>query len=194
MLQPYDPVWPLRAARHLTALREVLAPLGVAEAFDHIGSTSVPGLRAKAYLDLQVCVSELPAPSPGPFDEALATLGFVPAVGSRPDSPGVHRDLPRGSEVVPDDLWRKRLYTLDIDGPAATILHVRQSASPWARYTVWFRDWLRAHPDARDRYAAFKAAAAAAHAGDPDFDDYTRAKTEFFDQVQDEFEAWGRGH
>jgi len=33
---------------------------------------------------------------------------------------------------------------------------------------------------------------AAEHAGDADHDDYTRAKTVFFDQVQDEFEAWGR--
>lgn len=57
---------------------------------------------------------------------------------------------------------------------------------------MWFRDWLRAHPEARDRYAEFKAAVAAEHAGDPDFDDYTRAKTQFFDQVQGKFEAWGR--
>lgn len=190
MLQPYDPTWPARAAELLTAVERALEPLGVAEAFDHIGSTSVPGLAAKAYVDLQVRVRELPPP--GPFDAALAPTGFVPAVGSRPDSPGVHRDLPRGSEVVPDELWRKRLFVRDIDGPEAAILHVRLSASPWSRYTVWFRDWLRAHPGARDRYAAFKAAAAAAHAGDADFDDYTRTKTAFFDQVQDEFEAWGR--
>lgn len=193
VLQPYDPAWPVRAAELLAAVEGVLAPLGVVEAYDHIGSTSVPGLTAKACLDLQVTVRELPGPGPGRFEEALATLGFVPAVGSRPDSPGVHRDLPRGSEVVADDLWRKRLFTRDIDGPDATILHVRLGASPWSRYTVWFRDWLRAHPDARDRYAAFKAVAAAAHAGDLDYDDYTRAKTEFFDQVQDAFEAWGRG-
>jgi GrpB-like predicted nucleotidyltransferase (UPF0157 family) len=190
VLQPHDPCWPVRATRLLTAVQEALAPLGVAEAFDHIGSTAVPGLPAKAYVDLQVRVRELP--EPGVLDEALAPTGFVPAVGARPDSPGVYRDLPRGSEVVPDDLWGKRLFVRDIDGPEASILHLRRSASPWARYTVWFRDWLRAHPEARDRYADFKAAAAAAHAGDPDFDDYTRAKTAFFDEVQEEFEAWGR--
>ncbi|PRY18150.1 GrpB-like predicted nucleotidyltransferase (UPF0157 family) [Kineococcus rhizosphaerae] len=190
MLQPYDPDWPIRAARLLTAVQQVLAPLEVAEAFDHIGSTSVPGLAAKAYLDLQVLVRELPEPSV--VDDALAAAGFVPAVGARPDSPGVHRDIPRGSQVVPAGVWRKRLFVHDIDGPGAAILHVRLSASPWGRYTVWFRDWLRAHPQARDSYADFKATAAAEHAGDADFDDYTRAKTAFFDRVQEEFEAWGR--
>jgi len=190
VLQPYDPGWPSRAAQLLDALRPALAPLGVAEAFDHIGSTSVPGLSAKNYVDLQVRVRELP--EPGVLRATLAPTGFVPAVGARPDSPGVHRDVPRGSEVVGDDVWRKRLFVRDIDGPQASILHVRLSASPWSRYTVWFRDWLRAHPHARDRYDEFKAVAAADHAGDADFDDYTRAKTAFFDEVQDEFEAWGR--
>ena len=155
MLRPYDPAWPQRAARLLAEVERALQPLGVAEAFDHIGSTSVPGLRAKAYVDLQVRVSGLPRP--GLLDQALAPTGFAPATGSRPDSPGVHRDVPRGSEQVPDDVWRKRLFVHDVDGPQASILHVRSSASPWGRYTVWFRDWLRAHPDARDRYAAFKA-------------------------------------
>jgi len=190
VLQPYDPAWPVRAAALLAAAERALDPLGVAEAFDHIGSTSVPGLTAKAYVDLQITVRAFP--DADVLEQALAGAGFDPATGARPDSPGVHRDVPRGSEVVPDDLWRKRLFVHDLDGPAAAILHVRLSASPWSRYTVWFRDWLRAHPGARDRYAAFKVQVAAEHAGDPDFDDYTHAKTAFFDAVQDEFEAWGR--
>lgn len=168
----------------------MLAPLWVAESFDHIGSTSVPGLLAKPFVDLQVRVEELPEPDV--LDQALATAGFVPAPGSRPDSPGVHRDIPRGSEQVPDRVWRKRLFVHDINGPDAAILHVRLSASPWGRYTVWFRDWLRAHPQAQERYAAFKKVAAAEHAGAADYDDYTLAKTAFFDQVQADFEAWGR--
>jgi len=190
VLQPYDPIWPVRAARMLDALRGALEPFGIPAEFEHIGSTSVPGLVAKAYVDLQVRMTEFPPAEA--LDPALADTGFVPATGSRPDSPGVYRDIPRGSERVPDDVWRKRLFVHDIDGPRAAILHVRSSASPWGRYTVWFRDWLRAHPDARDAYAQFKAATAAAHAGDADFDDYTRAKTAFFDQVQARFEAWGR--
>ncbi len=42
-----------------------------------------------------------------------------------------------------------------------------------------FRDWLKAHPDEVARYAAIKQSLARAHASDPDFDDYTRAKTAY---------------
>ena len=192
VLQPYDPAWPGRAAQLLAAVEQAMKPLGVGESFEHIGSTSVPGLMAKAYIDLQVIVNELPQHEL--LDQALAPTGFVPTTGSRPDSPGVYRDIPRGSEQVPDEVWRKRLFIHDIDGPEAAILHIRLSTSPWGRYALWFRDWLRAHPEARDRYASFKAGVAAEHAGDPDYDDYTRAKTAFFDEVQEQFEAWGRSH
>ncbi len=194
MLQPYDPAWPIRAAQLLAAVEQALKPLGVGQSFEHIGSTSVPGLKAKPFIDLQVRVRALPEPAL--LDQALAPAGFVPTTGSRPDSPGVYRDIPRGSEhesgQVPDEVWRKRLFVHDVDGPRGAILHVRLVASPWGRYTVWFRDWLRAHPQARDRYAAFKTATAAEHAGDADYDDYTLAKTAFFDEAQAEFEAWGR--
>ncbi len=52
------------------------------------------------------------------------------------------------------------------------------------------RDWLRAHPGEAARYAATKRALADEHAQDRDFDDYTRAKTAYFDEVQPRFESW----
>lgn len=55
---------------------------------------------------------------------------------------------------------------------------------------MWFRDWLRAHPAERDRYARVKEALSAEQVGKTDYDDYTRAKTVFFDEVQVEFEGW----
>jgi GrpB-like predicted nucleotidyltransferase (UPF0157 family) len=48
---------------------------------------------------------------------------------------------------------------------------------------VQFRDWLRASPEGRRAYEHAKQEAADAHASDPDFDDYTRAKAAFFDRV-----------
>ena len=89
--------------------------------------------------------------------------------------------------------WAKRLHGSADHGRHANV-HVRVAGSPGQRFALAFRDWLRAHPEARDRYASFKAGVAAEHAGDADFDDYTRAKTAFFDEVQEQFEAWGRSH
>lgn len=187
----YDPDWPVRADWLLHQIRHACSGLeGVAGwAYDHIGSTSVPGLAAKPIIDLQLRVPAIPDASR--LDTVLRTVDFdFVAVGSRPDSPGVTRDTPRGSRAVPDEVWAKRLYVRD-DEQGRAILHVRRADSPWGSYTVWFRDWLRAHPVERDRYARVKQRLAAGHADDADYDDYTRGKTAFFDEVQVRIEAWG---
>lgn len=154
-------------------------------AYDHIGSTSVPGLSAKPFLDVQVRV--LPLPQRDEAARRLATIGLVPALGSRPDSPGVTFDLPRGAANVPAEVWQKLLFVAE-DGSA--ILHVRRRDSPWGQHTVLFRDFLRAHDAERDRYAALKRQLAVENRGKPDYDDYTRAKTQYFDEIQPRFEAW----
>lgn len=186
-LHEHDPAWATRAAAHLAGIRQALAGLPGAEAaaFDHIGSTSVPGLAAKPYVDLQVRI--LPLPGHAELTDRLGPGGYERALGARPDSPGVSRDIPRGDEPVADEVWEKRLYVHGADG---VILHVRRSDSPWGRYSVWFRDWLRAHPDERARYEVTKRDLAAQNAGKPDYDDYTRAKTAYFDLVHRSFVEW----
>ncbi len=178
VLVPHDPQWATHAAERLTELRRALAPLADVDActFDHIGSTAVPGLAAKASVDLQVRVPALPEPTA--LDAALAPLGWVPAPGSRPDSPGVFRDVPAPGDTEPEWVWAKRLFASD-DPARPAILHVRLSASPFGRRTVAFRDRLRAEPALRASYEELKRQLAAAHAGDPDYDDYTRGKTAF---------------
>lgn len=184
----------MAAAEQLRRLRDALA--GAEDAarfeFDHIGSTAVPGLRAKPVLDLQIRVPRLDRSER--FDAMLEVADYLPAQGSRPDSPGVHRDTPRGSGNVPDRVWDKRLF-FRADPCWPSILHIRLAASPWGRHTVDFRNWLRAHPDQREDYQRVKLELAAAHAADPDYDDYTRAKTAYFDRVQPQFERWAAvGH
>ena len=146
----------------------------------------MPGLRAKRYVDLQLGVTVLPEPG-SPADGLLAAAGFGPASGSRPDSPGVYRDNVRDPALAPDAAYRKRLYFRP-DPALPAILHVRLLGAPWWSYTVRFRDWLRASPAGRDAYEQAKLRAAAAHAGDPDFDDYTRAKAAFFNEVARAYE------
>ncbi|MCS7479547.1 GrpB family protein [Umezawaea endophytica] len=188
-VQPHDPRWEWAGRRGVDRVRSTLTALDPAGVFryDHIGSTSVRGLAAKPFIDLQVRVPKLP--DPADLDPAMAAIGFLPATGSRPDSPGVRRDAPRGSEVVPDEVWAKRLF-ISPDPLSPTIVHVRRLDSPWGRHTVWFRDWLKAHPAERERYEQVKIALAAEHAHDADPDDYTRAKSGFFDEVHQRFEEW----
>lgn len=178
VLVPHRPGWAAVAAERLTAVREALAPLVDVDActFDHIGSTAVPGLAAKTWVDLQVRVPTLP--DPGALDAALAPLGWAAAPGSRRDSPGVHHDLPAPGDDEPAWVWAKRLFTCS-DDAGRSILHVRLSTSPFGRRTVAFRDRLRAEPELRAAYERLKVDLAVAHAGDADYDDYTRGKTAF---------------
>lgn len=179
--------WAERASLLLRDIRDALTGMdGCESAFlDHIGSTAVSGLAAKPFLDLQLRI--LPLPAEDELQARLGPLGFVRARGSRPDSPGVARDLPRGSLLVDPAGWEKSLFWNE---DAQAILHVRRADSPWGLYTIWFRDWLRASPSARLRYEAVKKALSAQQVGKTDYDDYTLAKTAFFDTVQAEFEAW----
>jgi len=189
LLVEHDPAWTARAARCLDEIRAALGDLAgaVGAEFDHIGSTSVPGLVAKPFLDLQVRI--LPLPSHLELAPRLGPLGFERARGARPDSPGVDRDIPRGDEVLPDEVWEKRLY---VARERSVILHLRRSDSPWGRYTVLFREWLRARPEARQRYELTKRALSEQNVGKPDYDEYTRAKTAFLDEVQPEFTTWAQ--
>ena len=62
-LVDHDPAWAPRAEQLLGKVRQAFYGLpGAAEAeFEHIGSTSVPQMAAKPFLDLQVRVSPLSA-------------------------------------------------------------------------------------------------------------------------------------
>jgi dephospho-CoA kinase len=189
VLHDHDPRLLAAAQRLLGRLRDGLTKDGLDDGrwtYDHIGSTAVPGLQAKRFIDLQLGVVSLPEEG-SPADQVLVAAGFVPAIGARLDSPGVYWDGVKNPDLAPAEAYRKRLY-LRPDPAQLAILHVRHLGAPWWSYTVRFRDWLRANPAGRQGYERAKQRAAAAHARDADFDDYTRAKGAFFDQVQAEYE------
>lgn len=185
----YDPAWPARAQQLLNAVRSVFASLAEADHFvyEHIGSTAVPGLAAKPIVDLQVRMPSLP--SLAELTDVLAPTPFVPSHGARPDSPGVHRDTPRPGDRTDAALYEKRLFYAPAED---AILHIRRTDSPFAEFVVEFRDWLRHHPDQARRYEQIKRALAEQHADAPDYDDYTRAKSAFLNEIQPQMRSWAR--
>lgn len=155
---------------------------------DHIGSSAVPGLVAKPVLDLQVRIR--PLPPEAELAALLAPLGYARHRGSRADSPGVNRDIPSPLDTgVPDRVWEKQLYTAD---DARVILHVRHLDSPWGHDTVAFRDWLTAYPAERARYAEIKVLLSEENRGARDYDDYTRAKGQYFLEVLPRLRLWAQ--
>jgi GrpB-like predicted nucleotidyltransferase (UPF0157 family) len=162
---PYDPAWPYLFAALGGRLRDGLG--SVALRIDHIGSTSVPGLFAKPIIDVQISVAALE-----PVDAyrvPLEGLGLV------------YRS---------ENTERTKRYFREALGTRRTHIHVRQAGSWAEQFALLFRDYLRAHPEDRDRYAALK------HRLAKEFRDdrhaYTEAKIPFIWAVMSRADRWSQ--
>ncbi|QNE36559.1 GrpB family protein [Leifsonia shinshuensis] len=130
----YDPGWPERAAALAADIRAALGDrvLGL----EHVGSTSVPGLAAKDVIDLDLTLADS-------RDEA-AYLPALESIGYR--------------LTIREPSWHEHRCLTRMSGPRAN-LHVWSPDSPeLVRHRI-FRDWLRTHPDDRERYVDAKRAA-----------------------------------
>lgn len=161
-----DADWPRQAAllaRRLTRIDPRVLRV------DHIGSTSVPGLRAKDVLDLQLTVASLE--DADDLSGRLAEAGF-------PRLPGIWRDTPTAEEPQ-QEKWQKRLHC-NADPGRPVNLHVRAAGMPGWQYALAFRDWLRANPDMLTAYAAEKDRCAAIHRDDATTAGYAACKEDWF--------------
>jgi GrpB-like predicted nucleotidyltransferase (UPF0157 family) len=125
-----DPTWPEQYAAEATRIRAALGARVLV--LEHTGSTSVPGLAAKPIIDIVLLVAD-PTDEPA-YVPDLEAAGYLLHLRE----PGWHEHrLLRGTD------------------PAVN-LHVFAVGSPEAERMLLFRDWLRAHPDELERYAAAK--------------------------------------
>ena len=159
ILADYDPAWPDRFAQQAVRLNSLLEPW-LARPVEHVGSTAVPGLRAKPVVDVLAPVIS--------FEHAHAALADLQADG------WLHWQ---------DDPNRNyRMWFLRPRPEARTHhLHVMQHDHPAARAELVFRDALRRDPAIRAAYAALKDQLAMAYRTDRDA--YTDAKSDFIDGV-----------
>jgi GrpB-like predicted nucleotidyltransferase (UPF0157 family) len=146
------------------------------------GSTALRALAIELMTLALIFAITSSAPTP-----TQASTGFVSAHGSRPDSPGIYRDIPRPGDLADAALYAKRLFH---NPKRAAMLHIRRADSPFAQFVVLFRGWLRSNPEEANRYQQVKRRLAEHHAGDGDYDDYTRNESAFFDETNDEMQTW----
>lgn len=151
----YDHAWPARFARWRQRLSAALGD--TAARIEHVGSTSVPGLAAKPIVDLQVSVADL--------EDEPTYVAPIESLGLQLRSrDALHR------------------YFRPLPGtPREIHLHVCQVGSAWEHEHLLFRDYLRAHAEARETYLRAKRDAAARWADDGLA--YTDAKTEVILQI-----------
>jgi GrpB-like predicted nucleotidyltransferase (UPF0157 family) len=147
----YDPAWP---ALFQSQRETIAALLGHPADIHHIGSTSVPGLCAKPKLDIDAVLLSNEARIDA--TERLKSFGYV-----------FHGD-PYGA-----DRWT---FTRD-ETPYGTRLYLSLPGNPAHRDRILFRDYLRAHPEAVENYAALKRRLAMEANGD--WDHYTGGKSDF---------------
>jgi GrpB-like predicted nucleotidyltransferase (UPF0157 family) len=169
ILLEYDPAWPGMYAREERRIREALGDRALQ--VEHIGSTAVPGLPAKPCIDMSLGVAS--SADEDAYVPALETAGYV-----------LRRREPEWHE--------HRVFK----GPEVNVnLHVWTAGDPIIRKHLAFRDWLRAHPDDRDRYAAEKRRLAGQHWAV--MNDYANAKNGIVREIEgrmwaDELELLGR--
>jgi GrpB-like predicted nucleotidyltransferase (UPF0157 family) len=162
---PYDPAWPNLFAALGVRVRDALG--SVALRIDHIGSTAVPGLAAKPIIDVQVSVAAL-----DPVDAyrvPLEGLGLV---------------------FRPENTERTKRYFREAPGTRRTHLHVRRAGSWAEQFALLFRDYLRARPEDRERYAELKRRLANELRDDRHA--YTEAKGPFIWEVMARADRWSQ--
>lgn len=161
-LCPYMPAWAEAAQREATRLTEALVECLVV--VHHVGSTAIPGIRAKPILDLLPVVNDLTA-----LDDnrpLLEALGYVW----------------RGEY----GLTGRRYCTLDDPrtGRRRVQLHCYAQGSPEIARHVAFRDHLRAHPAVALAYDAEKERCRGLHPTDSHA--YTDCKSGWIRRIESE--------
>jgi dephospho-CoA kinase len=138
VVSEYDPAWPEEFAKLAAELSALLGSLALA--VEHTGSTSVSGLAAKDCIDVMVLVSSV-------SDDRLVPLFEGAGFRCRPE-PWNRVEVTYGAS------YPKLVFAPPVGGRRSNV-HVRERTAA-ARYTLLFRDFLRADARARDGWGAFK--------------------------------------
>lgn len=160
MLVAYDPSWPGHFADAAAQLRSHGDPDWVIE---HIGSTAIPGMRAKPVIDLAVRVAD--AEDFERHRDALEAVGWQ-----------------RGSAVRSHPVMVR-----ETDGVRTHIAHFFTAAEWDAVNQRILRDWLMENPADAERYRHAKCDAVAAAARGTS--SYNAAKTPVIQEIIDRARA-----
>lgn len=165
---PHNPEWTSRFTREVAALQAALMPLDVT--FHHIGSTAIPGIRAKPIVDL------------------LGETNDLEAIDARSDT---FRHL--GYEIMGEYGIEQRRYfrKFNGDGVRTHHVHIFEMGSPHAVRHLAFRDYLRAHSECAAAYSELKARLSASD--NLSWDDYVDGKSPFIRATEQAALKWYRG-
>lgn len=158
VLLPHDPSWHEEFAREAAIISQALGQ--VLRSIHHIGSTAIPGIRAKPIIDMLAVTEDLTL-----LDAKAAifeSLGYEAL----------------GEFGIPG---RRYFRKDDSAGIRTHQVHAFQLGSPQIARHLAFRDFLRANPDDAAAYDALKRKLAVEHPND--ISAYTDGKDEFIRDI-----------
>ena len=155
LVTPKPHEWQTRFLAHRARILRVLPHVDV----QHIGSTAIPGIKAKDVVDVLVGVSGTDIPA---TTRQLTELHYV-LEGERPGHAWLCWPAPGQREAV---------------------IHVMERGGEAWRRRLHFRDFLRQHPAEAKAYEALKRHLAAQT---DDWGEYTRQKADFVQRILNEF-------
>lgn len=158
----YDPAWPDHYRQEEARIREALDTIDYVE-LEHMGSTAVPGLDAKDIVDILVVVSNT--------DMARECVELLESIGY---------EFNREWDVREKRLALSRWPT---NGQRFNLSIRLQDGEDW-RKNLLLREYLRDHPEARERYETAKYEAVEAYANEPF--EYTKAKSDTIESILDD--------
>jgi len=163
-LVPHNPEWSEQADLEISRLKEGLSfpIIGIY----HIGSTSIPGIKAKPILDFVIEVENL--------DDAIDAIAEFEALEYEN----------KGEFGIPG----RQFFTRDTDGERSHHLHVFQKGHPDIERHTIFRDYLRANPNAARDYEQLKEKLAKRFPKQSS--NYTAAKSDFILSMDEVARYW----
>jgi GrpB-like predicted nucleotidyltransferase (UPF0157 family) len=166
-LIPHDPEWAEVFAREAAAIRTSGIQQEILAAIHHIGSTAIPGIRAKPIIDILCAVTDLARLDANRAD--MERLGYEVM----------------GEFGIPG----RRYYRKNApSGMRTHQIHAFQIGDPQIARHLAFRDFLRAHPEFAAEYDALKERLAEQFP--TDLSQYTDGKDAFIQEIDRRAGVW----
>ncbi|MGW5889242.1 GrpB family protein [Priestia megaterium] len=162
----YSHKWPEQFEEEKRRLSSIFNSLKIE--IHHIGSTAVPGLSAKPIIDLLIEVKDIKKVDT--YNQKMEQLGY---------------------EAKGENGIKGRRYFQKGGNERTHHVHIYEKGHPEINRHIWFRDYLRTHPDAAKEYETLKTELAHRYRFEPE--KYVENKTNFIHKIDGLALKWRKG-
>lgn len=163
VVEPYNKKWKAKFKSEKHKLEKVFNDIIVD--IHHIGSTAIPGIKAKPVIDIMVVVKDIDKVDS--FNNAMKTLGYEP----------------KGEFGI-----ENRRFFQKGDNNRTHHVHIFQQGNKEIKRHLNFRDYMRAHPQKAHKYSNLKETLADKYSHD--INKYIEGKNDFIAEIDNKAAKW----